>query len=93
MNKFEIVEEAFRKVDGYISGKAVWNWIETEICEQGHDGECILYDKLRIGNNYSNVTYEIEVKRDYDKEEDLDNTDIKLISIRVEGDLIFSIES
>jgi hypothetical protein len=91
MNRFEVIENAFEKVNGYVNGRAIWKWIETEVYEQGHDGECTLEDQLFINNILSKVTYEIEVKRDYDEEEDLHTTDIKLTLIRVEGELIFSL--
>lgn len=91
MNRFEVVENAFEKVNGCVDGKAIWNWIETEVAEQGHDGECVLEDTVFINNIPSKVTYDIEVKRVYDKAEDIHTTDIKLTSIRAEGDLIFNL--
>jgi hypothetical protein len=90
MNKFEVIEKAFEKVNGVIDGKEIWTAIEMEVAEQGYDnGKYEINDVVKINGEYSKVIYEIDVERDYDEEQDLHYTDIGIISIRVDGEPIF----
>ena len=82
MNRNTILEDLFLKNTGLVvDGAAVWEEIEQAAAECQEDGEqWVVGQDDKIGK----WEYYIDLKRSYDEEFDMCNTDIELLEIRVE---------
>ena len=82
MNRNIILEDLFLKNIGLVvDGAAVWEEIEQSATECQEDGEqWVVGQDDKIGK----WEYYIDLKRSYDEEFDMCNTDIELLEIRVE---------
>ena len=82
MNRNIILEDLFLKNTGLVvDGAAVWEEIEQAAAECQEDGEqWVVGQDDKIGK----WEYYIDLKRSYDEEFDMCNTDIELLEIRVE---------
>lgn len=82
MNRNTILEDLFLKNTGLVvDGAAVWEEIEQAATECREDGEqWVVGQDDKIGK----WEYYIDLKRSYDEEFDMCNTDIELLEIRVE---------
>ncbi len=82
MNRNTILEDLFLKNTGLVvDGAAVWEEIEQAATECQEDGE-----QWVVGQDDKSGKWEyyIDLKRSYDEEFDMCNTDIELLEIRVE---------
>lgn len=82
MNRNTMLEDLFLKNTGLVvDGAAVWEEIEQTVIECQEEGEQWVVGQ---DNKFGKWEYYIDLKRSYDEEFDMCNTDIELLEIRVE---------
>ena len=93
MNKFEIIETAFKKENIIVDGKAVLNSIEKEILENiDGEGEFEIQEEdiFHNGKKVTGIVYTIS-KKIIKNEEDDYSTEIKLLKIAINNKIVFEI--
>lgn len=81
MNRYEIIEKIFKKFDINVDGEAVWNIIIDTVNANGYSDGYHNVEIGKFGDSRKLFFAEIEIKTNYDEDEDIYTTDIKLLSI------------
>ena len=93
MNIFETIEMAFKKENIVVDGRAVWKSIEKEVLEN-IDGEGKFEiqeeDMFQNGKKVTEIVYTIS-KKIIKNEEDNYSTEIKLLKIAINNEIVFEI--
>ena len=81
MNRNEVIEKMFKKLGITIDGKEIWEEIEKNVANLDNDG----YHNIELGKYGENrdlIFVGVEVKRDYDEEDDVYTTNINVLSVQ-----------
>lgn len=89
MNRFEVVEKMFEKLNIIVDGREIWNLIENDINSNGKMDGVHSVELGKLGDNRDLCFTEVEIKMNYSEEDDTYVTDIEILSINNSKKVIY----
>jgi hypothetical protein len=89
MNRFEIIEKMFEKLNIIVDGREIWNLIENDINSNGKTDGVHSVELGKLGDNRDLCFAEVEIKMNYSEEDDTYVTDIEILSISNSKEVIY----